>query len=222
MIARRPLDKEDAMELHEALESNGTCRYYRPDPVPTEVLRRALDAARFAPSGGNRQPVRFVVVTDPSLRRRLAELYLPHWQAYLGAMTTGTVRVNALPRLVRAADHFATHLAEVPALVVVGARLADCHATDQSLGRLSIVGGASVYPAVQNFLLACRAEGLGTALTTLLCAEEPKIKPLLGLPEDVSTAATIAVGYPEQPFPKRLRRRPLAETVFANRYGEPL
>jgi nitroreductase len=222
MIARSPLDKEDAMELHEALESNGTCRYYRPDPVPVAVLRRALEAARFAPSGGNRQPVRFVVVTEPALRRRLAELYLPRWQAYVSAMTQGSVRVEALPRIIQAADHFANHLAEVPALVVVCARLADCHATDQELGRLSVVGGASIYPAVQNFLLACRAEGLGTALTTLLCAEEPKIKPLLGLPEDISTAATIAVGYPLQPFPKRLRRKPLEEVAFANRYGEPL
>lgn len=210
------------MELFEAIESNGTCRYFRPDPVPREVLRRALSAARFAPSGGNRQPVRFVVVTDAGLRRELAALYLPRWQAYIAGMTRGEVRVDTLPAMVRNADYFANHLAEVPALVVVGARLADCYATDTSLGRLSVVGGASIYPAVQNFLLACRAEGLGTALTTLLVADEPKIKPLLAIPDDVATAAFIAVGYPAKPFPKRLRRRELDEIAFADRYGAKL
>ena len=210
------------MELQEALRTTPACRYFKPDPVPDAVLARVFEAARFAPSGGNRQPVRFVVVTDRKLRESLAELYLPHWKQYIGGMTRGDVRVDTLPAMVRNADYFANHLAEVPALVVVGARLADCYATDTQLGRLSIVGGASVYPAVQNFVLACRAEGLGTALTTLLVAEEPKIKPLLGFPEDISTAAFIAVGYPAKPFPKRLRRRELDEIAFSNRYGTPL
>jgi len=210
------------MDLSEAIATNGTCRYFKPDPVPREVIRRALDAARFAPSGGNRQPLRFVVVTDPGLRRTLAGLYLPRWQAYIGQMTRGQVRVDTLPAMIRNADYFANHLAEVPALVVACARLADCYATDTELGRLSVVGGASIYPAVQNFLLGCRAEGLGTALTTLLVAEEPKIRPLLGLPDDIATAAFIAVGYPAKPFPKRLRRRELDEFCFANRFGQAL
>jgi nitroreductase len=210
------------MDLAEAIRTTGTCRFYKPDPVPREVMRRALDAARFAPSGGNRQPVRFVVVSDAGLRKQLAALYLPRWSAYIGQMTRGQVRVDTLPAMVRNADYFANHLHEVPALVVVGARLADCYATDTELGRLSVVGGASTYPAVQNFLLGCRAEGLGTALTTLLVAEEPKIRPLLGFPDDVATAAFIAVGYPAKPFPKQLRRRELDEFCFANRYGQKL
>ena len=208
------------MDLYQAIESNGTCRFFRPDPGPREALRRALSAARFAPSGGNRQPVRFVVVTDAALRRELAGLYLPRWRAYVGAMTRG-VPGDALPARLRNADHFANHLAEVPALVVVCARLADCYATDTALGRLSVVGGASIYPAVQNFLLACRAEGLGTALTTLLVADEPKVRALLALPEELATAAFIAVGHPAKPFPKRLTRRELSEVCFADRYGTP-
>ena len=207
------------MDLLDAIASNGTCRFFRPDPIPRDVLRRALEAARFAPSGGNRQPVRFLVVTDARLRRELAALYLPRWQAYIGGMTRGEVRVDTLPAMVRNADYFANHLAEVPALVVVGARLADCYATDTQLGRLSVVGGASIYPAVQNFLLGCRAEGLGTALTTLLVADEPKIKPLLGIPDEIATAAFIAVGYPAKPFPKRLARKALDDICFENRYG---
>jgi nitroreductase len=75
---------------------------------------------------------------------------------------------------------------------------------------------------VQNLLLSARAEGLGTALTTLLCAVEPQVKALLGIPDGVATAATVALGYPARAFPKRLGRRPLAETCFAEVYGTPL
>jgi nitroreductase len=75
---------------------------------------------------------------------------------------------------------------------------------------------------VQNLLLAARAEGLGTALTTLLCAVEPQVKELLAIPADISTAATIALGWPAQPFPRRLNRKPLREIAFGDRYGEPL
>ena len=210
------------MDLLDAIRTTPTCRFYRPDPVPDAVLARVLDAARFAPTGGNRQPVRFVAVRDAAKRRRLHELYLPPWQAYFARVTRGEQRVDALPSIVANADHFARHLAEVPVLVVVCAKLADVHPTDAALGRLSIVGGASVYPAVQNLLLAARAEGLGSALTTLLCAVEPQVKELLAIPEDVATAATIALGWPTRPFPRRLNRRPLGEIAFADRYGDAL
>ena len=208
------------MELHAALETTGTCRFYRPDPVPDDVLRRALDATRWAPTGGNRQGVRFVAVREAALRRRLADLYLPLWEQYVSRATS---RPGApLPRLLANADHFARHLADVPVLVVVCARLADLLATDRHLDRLSVVGGASIYPAVQNLLLGARAEGLGTALTTLLCAVEPEVKTLLGIPDGVLTAAMVALGWPGRPFPKRLARRPLGETCFADAWGAPL
>jgi nitroreductase len=87
---------------------------------------------------------------------------------------------------------------------------------------VSIVGGASVYPAVQNVLLKAREEGLGAALTTLLCMVEPQVQRLLNIPDGVATAAMITLGYPAKPFPKRLRRRPLAEVAFADAYGQPL
>ena len=116
----------------------------------------------------------------------------------------------------------ARHLDEIPALIVVCARLADLLATDRHLDRLTIVGGASVYPAVQNVLLAARAEGLGTALTTLLCAVEPQVKELFGIPEGIATAALVALGWPERPFPQKLSRRPLEEICFAEDWGTPL
>jgi nitroreductase len=210
------------MELREAIESNGTCRAYKSDPVPDDVLARALAAARYAPNGGNRQPVRFIVVRDAALKRALKDLYLVRWNAYVEQMTKGQVHVNALPKLMQNADRFANHLDEIPVFVVVCASLADVYPTDHKLGRLSVVGGGSIYPAVQNFLLACRNEGLGTALTTLLCFDEPEVKKLLAIPEGIATAALVTVGYPARAFPKRLKRRPLAENAFLDRYGEPL
>lgn len=210
------------MTLQEVIETTGTCRFYRPDPVPTDVLARVLDAARFAPSGGNRQPVRVVVVRDRGKKQKLKALYLPIWANYVARIKEAAPQDTARARLLNNADYFAQHLDDVPALLVVCAALSDVLPTDQGLGRLSIVGGASVYPAVQNILLAARAQGLGTALTTLLCMVEPQVKELLHIPDDIATAAVIALGYPAKPFPKRLRRRPLAEMAFADEYGQPL
>src|SRR5262249_43324097 len=192
----------------------------RPDPVPDDVLRRVLDATRWAPTGGNRQGVRFVAVRDASKRRALRDLYVPLWEQYAGR---AAARPGApLPKLLANADHMARHLDEVPLLVVVCAQLADLLATDRHLDRLTIVGGASVYPSVQNLLLAARAEGLGTALTTLLCAVEPQVKALLGIPDGIATAAMIPPGYPAKPFPKKLARKPLGESAFADTWGAPI
>lgn len=208
------------MDFREVIETTGTCRFYRPEPIPDDVLRRVLDATRWAPTGGNRQGVRFVVVRDAATRRALRDLYLPLWEQYA---SRATGRPGApMPRLLANADHMAHQLDCVPVLVVVCAQLGDLMATDRHLGRLTIVGGASVYPSVQNLLLAARAEGLGTALTTLLCAVEPQVKALLGIPEDVATAALIPLGYPAKGFPKTLARRALAESCFADRWGAAL
>jgi nitroreductase len=208
------------MDFRTVIETTGTCRFYRPDPVPDDVLRRVLDGARFAPTGGNRQGVRFVVVRDAAKRRQLKDWYLPMWEQYV---SRATARSGApKPRLLQNADHFAQHLDEIPVLVVVCAQLGDLLATDRHLDRLTIVGGASVYPSVQNLLLAARAEGLGTALTTLLCAAEPQVKTLLAIPDGVATAAMVAMGYPAKGFPKKLARRPLEEWAYGDTYGAPL
>lgn len=210
------------MTLQEVIETTETCRFYRSDAVPEDVLARVLDAARFAPSGGNRQPVRFIAVRDPEKKRTLKEWYLPIWQSYAGRIKQAAPPDPVRARLLGNADHFAHHLDEVPVMLVVCAVLSDLLATDQGLDRLSIVGGASVYPAVQNVLLKARDEGLGSALTTLLCMVEPQVKRLLHIPDGVATAAMITLGYPAKPFLKRLRRRPLAEVAFADEYGLPL
>jgi nitroreductase len=207
-------------EVLEALRTTGTCRYYSDEPVGDELLAQALDAARFAPQGGNLQPVRWVVVRDRDRLATLAGWYLEEWEAYLAEVTGGQRGIGAAPAALRAADDFARSLDRIPALVVVCAKLSALYATDADLGRLSIVGGASVYPAVQSFCLACRALDLGTALTTLLCRREPEVRELLAIPDGTATACHVAVGRPARPWPTRLTRRPVYETAFADSYGE--
>jgi len=216
------------MDLLEAMRCAPTSRRFTSDPVPAQALHAALDAARFAPSGGNRQGWRVVVVREPDTRRALRDLYLPHWRAYMEL--TGAAELLAQPeqadagrlRMVRRADEYAQRLHEVPVHLVAGVRLADLAVTDAGLPRQSIVGGASVYPFVQNLLLALRGEGLGAALTTLLVPAEAEVRELLEIPDDVALAAHIGVGYRADPWPTRLARRPVEEFAFAERFGEPL
>jgi nitroreductase len=216
------------MDLYEAMRCAPTTRRFKPDPVSTEMLVRALDNARFAPSGGNRQGWRVVVVRDPELRVALRDLYLPGWRAYMER--TGGAAVLADPqsfdaatvRRVQGANEYAERLDEVPVHLVVGVCLGDLAVTDAQLPRQSIVGGASIYPFVQNLLLALRAEGLGAAMTTLLVPAEAEVKRLLEMPEDVAVAAHVGVGNRADPWPGRLSRRPVVGFAFAERYGEPL
>jgi nitroreductase len=216
------------MDLYEAMRCAPTTRRFKEDAVPREALLRALEAARFAPSGGNRQGWRVVVVEDPATRTALRDLYLPGWRAYLEL--TGGARMLAEPdsfdaarvRMVRRADEYAQGLDRVPVHLVVGVRLEDLAVTDSELPRQSIVGGASVYPFVQNLLLALRGEALGAALTTLLVPAEADVKRLLAIPQEVAIAAHIGVGYRDQPWPANLARKAVEEFAFSERYGDPL
>jgi nitroreductase len=216
------------MDLYEAMRCAPTTRRFKEDAVPREALLRALEAARFAPSGGNRQGWRVVVVEDPAKRAALRDLYLPGWRAYLEL--TGGARMLAEPdsfdaarvRMVRRADEYAQGLDRVPVHLVVGVRLEDLAVTDSELPRQSIVGGASVYPFVQNLLLALRGEALGAALTTLLVPAEADVKRLLAIPQEVAIAAHIGVGYRDQPWPANLARKAVEEFAFSERYGDPL
>jgi nitroreductase len=211
------------MELSDVVTSAVTTRFYTDDPVTDSQLQPAFDYARFAPQGGNRQPVRFIVVRDEAKRRQLAEWYLVPWKAYLAGARSGEIGIGAekAEKALSNADHFAENLHRVPVIVVACAHLDGVHPTDTELGRLSVVGGGSIYPAVQNFILGCREAGLGTALTTLLCLYEPQVKELLDIPEGVITAAHIAVGHRPRPFPTTLDRMPLAQSVFTDSYGTP-
>lgn len=225
--------------LYEAMRTTRAVRRLRPDPIPDAVLARVLEAATWAPSGGNRQPWRIVVVRDPGTKAELQRMYEEDWRTYLPAARAtpapramddaGTREATALTptqhakrdRALRAASHLARNLHRAPAILVVCFDPRALAITDRALGRPSVVGGASIYPAVQNLLLACRAEGLGCVLTTLLCAREAEIRPLLALPEPWSLAAFVPVGYPVGTGHGPLGRRPIADMVFADRWDEP-
>jgi len=210
------------MELVEAMRTTGTCRYFTDEPVSDEVFYKAFDAARFGPQGGNRQPVRWIVVRDQAKKQRLAELYLPYWDEYFNAIAAGGVDVGALPETVTSADHFARHFAEHPAIVVVCGEISGLHVTDAGLDRTSVVGGGSIYPTMQNFCLALRDQGVGSAVTTLLCHEEPKVRELLHIPDGFLTAAHVAVGYPAKGFPSKLTRSPVEEIVGLDDFAAPM
>jgi len=229
-------DLDPLADLDTTMRTQHACRYYRDDPVPDEVLYRAVELARFAPNGGNRVPVRFVFVRDERLRRRLGQWYLPLWEEVAAAARAGGMPLataggqlkttqtgfSDTARTMADGDHFAQRFGRHPVIIVVCADLAQTHPTDTELGRLSIVGGASVYPMAQNLCLALRAQGVGTTFTTLLVAREPDVKELLGIPEHMSTACHIVAGYPARPFPRHLHRPDPGDLAFADQYGNPL
>jgi nitroreductase len=208
-----------------AMRTIGANRFYLPDDVPDEVIREAVEAARFAPQGGNRQPVRLVFVRDAEKKRHLKELYLPWWKAYFEAAEAGTQGLgeySSARKTLLAANDFAENLDQHPLIVVVCARHADLHITDLELDRHSVVGGASIYPLAQNLCLAFRTLGVATTITTLLCGSEPEVKELLEIPDDYLTACHVAAGYPAKGFPKKLRRLPVEELAFLDSFGSPL
>ena len=215
------------IELREAMRTLRAVRRLRPDPVPDAVLHRALEAATFAPTGGNAQPWRAIVVRERALVARLGALYAERWAAYsaehrkLWAKAPADARTR-FEKVIAAGDFLAAHFAETPAVVVFCFDPTHMAITDAGLDRVSVVGGASVYPAVQNFLLACRAEGLGCVLTTLLCEVEPAVRALLEIPEPWATACAVPVGWPRGRGHGPLARRPVEKMVFADRFGNPL
>lgn len=213
------------IDLYAAMSTTRAVRRHRPDPIPDAVLRRVLAAATWAPTGGNAQPWRIVVVRDPAKRRALRDLYLPIWQAYRAnyrrdeAAGLSERALAKRERMLEAADHLARHLDVSPVIAVFCFDPRLLAVTDANLGRTPVVGGGSIYPAVQNLLLACRAEGLGCVLTTLLCIAEPAVRTLLELPEPWGTAAFVPIGWPERRGHGPLSRRSVERMAFADRFG---
>jgi nitroreductase len=210
------------MELYAVMRTTGSTREFLPDPVPDDVIFRVLDNARFAGSGGNRQPWHVVVVRDAELRRRIRDLNQPVWNAYIAARGRGEVPfapgwnepaepAPAVP------TPLLDNLESVPVLLVVCARLGSLAVMDQALDRQSIVGGASVYPFVHNLLLAANSEGLGAVLTTFVTRAEPEVRPLLAIPDSHAVAGMVAMGWPNGKLTK-LTRRPVREFTTVDRF----
>ena len=211
------------MDLYDAMSTLRAVRRLRPDPIDDEVIERVLTAATWAPTGGNTQPWRSVAVTDPAKKQALQDLYSPHWDAYIPGYEA---RLEHMPedakissiKAMEAGNYLASHMHEVPMIAVFCFNPKLMAITDAELDRPSVVGGGSVYPAVQNFLLACRNEGLGCVLTTLLCYEEDSVKALLNLPEDWYTCAHVPIGYPVLGGHGSIRRRDMKQMVRFNEW----
>ncbi len=225
------------MELIEALRTTGAARDFRHTEVPDATIWRVLDAARFAPNGGNRQAWKVVVVKDPRLRRGLRDLYLPGWYEYLAQAAAGLTpwavftdrelerrSVAGATELAQAAADgpggFAERFDEVPVMVVLLADLSKLAAVDRDAGRYTMVGGASIYPFAWSILLAARTEGLAGVMTTMVVRQEVAVKELLGIPDHVAVAGVIALGVPTKQ-PTRLRRAPVESFATVDRFDGP-
>ncbi len=217
----------------EAIHSARAVRRFRPDPVPEAVITEILDAAIRAPSAGNAQNWVFLVVRDAEQRRKLGIIYRKA-SDIASAMYAARGRPPHLTeeqfrRLMASGSFLWDHLAEAPVILVpcqtqpkvpppealppdVRAR----HLEEQRY--VERIRGASIYPAVQNVVLACRAFGLGTTITTNHIRCEDEVKAVLGVPDDVQTFALMPIGYPLDAFGPVVRR-PVAEVAYADRWA---
>ncbi len=222
------------MELYEAMRTTPATREFTDDPVPDAVLHRILDHARFAPSGGNRQGWRVIVLKDPEVRRRIRDLYVLGWREYMAHVREGLVpfaprEQGRWPgpavdleqaRETPAPNPFGDHLDEHPVVLVLAVDLHVLATVDNGLDRQSIVGGGSVYPFGHNILLGARNEGLGGVLTSVVARQEPAAREVLGLPDQYAIAGLVALGKPVKTITK-LRRDPVEDFAVIDRFDGP-
>lgn len=211
-------------ELYDALMTTRAMRHFTDEPVPDDVIESILAAAVQAPSGGNIQPYQFLVVTDPGKRAALGELYLRGWQRYAPAVakltppprTADDARVAE--RSWKASDDLAHNLAAVPALIIVLVPKISMDVADDE-GTMDVGPVyASVYPAVQNVILAARAHGLGAVLTTIHRIHEADLRKVADVPDRYEIAAVLPVGHPTGRWGVA-RRRPAPTLTSWNTFG---
>ena len=207
------------MDVYEALYTTRAMRRVRPDPIPPEVQARILDAAVRAPSGGNAQNWRFVLVDDPATRSALGPLYRQCidqlWATIYKARVESARADPDLPEsratlaMVASVEHAADHFAGYPLFLFA------FHRGDTT--------GGSIYPAVWSAMLAARAEGVGSSLTTVLAFKGDAVPDLLGVPRDQGwkMAACVPLGYPTGTWGVA-RRRPAHEVAYRNSWGAPV
>jgi nitroreductase len=215
------------MELFDVMHTTFSGRAYTGDPLPDATLYRILDHARFAPSGGNRQGWRVIVVRDVATRTALARLTEPAAKRYIAQVQNGENPWNTVdPPRVDAATiertppppHLTEPLLKAAAVLVICVDLKVVASTDQNLDRVGVISGASIYPFAWNILLAARHEGFAGTITTLAVAEEPRIQALLGIPSHVAVAAVMPLGRPAKSL-TRLKRKAVQEFTMLERWG---
>ena len=203
------------MDVFEALYTTRAMRRVKPDPIPDEVVQSMLDAAVRSPSGGNTQNWRFVVVTDAAVRDRLGELYAEAWDELTSTVYRGRLEAargrgdEGTVRVLESAQWLADHFAVAPVVVLA------FHRNDPT--------GASIYPAVWSLMLAARAHGVGTTLTTVLgMFRGSEVAEALGVPEDKgwTNAAAVPCGYPLGRW-GLAKRAPAHDVTYVDRWGAP-
>jgi nitroreductase len=217
------------MELYDVMRTTFSAREFTPEPVPDALIAKILDHARFAPSGGNRQGWRVIVVRDRTTREALSALAAPAAKRYAAQVQLGESPWNTIvptqaddatieqtPPPARLTEPFA----KAPVVLIVCVDLSVVASMDQFLPRVGVISGASIYPFVWNILLAARHEGLAGTITTLAVAQEPKIQALLGIPAHVAVAAVMPLGRPATRI-TRLKRKPVSEIAMLERWGGP-
>jgi nitroreductase len=217
------------MELYEAMSTTFSVREFTQDPVPDAVIHRILDRARFAPSGGNRQGWRVIVVRDKATRDLIAAATVPAAKRYTAQVKAGDNPWNSIDKpSVDAATIERTEPMQrlidpvhaAAAVLVLCVDLKVVASIDQHLSRVGVVSGASVYPFAWNVMMAARHEGFGTNITTLAIAEEAKLRQGLGIPDHVAVAAIMPIGKPVRQLTK-LTRKPVREFAMRDRWGGP-
>ncbi len=202
--------------LFETIYSLRAIRWLKPDPIPEDTLRKIVEAGIHAPSGGNLQAWGFILVRDPELKRFIRDRY---W-GIQKKLQIGRPPLSTLPpdrrRTLRAAVHLAEHLHEVPVILVAcSVKEYPPWAFNQRASVATVHG--SIYPAVQNILLACRGLGIGATLTTTHCFFEDELKQKLGVPENMEIAALLPLGFPRGKFGKTTRK-PVDEVLYWDRW----
>ena len=210
-----PEETASTTDLFGIIKTTRSMRRLKPDLVPNELIRKILEAGVCAPSGGNMQRWRFLVIRDPKVKEAVGALYKRAWDEQVapryrsGEPAPGMSRERFL-RLLDAAEYLAAHIHEAPVWIV------PC----LEGGTPTRMSGSSIYPAVQNMLLAARALRLGATLTTLYLQFEKEAEAALGLPLGVHSYALLPIGYPMGRFGP-VRRVALADVVYEDRWGQP-
>ncbi len=219
------------MELYDVMRTTFAAREFIDEDIPDAVIRNILENARFAPSGGNRQGWKVVVVREPETREQLVPLIEPTLKRYMAQVMAGEAPWNTINETKLSQEQIAAQevsikqikaLTHAPVVLFVFVDLSLVASMDQHLDRVGVISGASIYPFVWNILLAARNEGLGGTPTTFISGEEPALQRLLGAPPEMAVAAMIPLGKPVKQLTK-LRRKPVDDfAVLEHWHGEPL
>lgn len=220
-----PPPSDPVLGLYEGIVTTRAMRRYRDEPIERAELEAILRAAQQGPSGGNIQPWQFLVVADPEVRRKLGEIYRLAYERYEAALLASMPphrdeeSAATWERTLAASRHLATHIGAAPAIIVVLMPDIDMTLTDDD-GDLDVgTPYASVYPAVQNLLLAARSLGIGGALTTVHRVRQDEVRSLLGVPDRFQTVALVPLGRPTGRFGVA-PRRPVETVTHWDHYGE--